>query len=76
MTGKKIFGNKTWLITWANDRHTEIKVEKKTLPLPKSNGGIDYAFWNGNGKIVYNHDPGWIPGYIKTKIRSAFERRK
>jgi hypothetical protein len=70
MAGKKIFENKTWLIAWANDRRVEIRVDKKTFPIP-SHGVSDYFIYE-KGKIVGNYPQGWMPDYIKNKIKAAF----
>lgn len=65
---KYLFRDKTWLISWANDRHTELRVERfKT-------GFIDYALrYQHNGAIAYNY-PETIPAYIKKKVRMFFAR--
>jgi hypothetical protein len=67
-----IFRNKTWLVTWANDRHTEIRVEKTTLPVA-SHGVSDYALLYDDGSIRYDH-PGWVPDYVKEHVAAAFGR--
>lgn len=74
VAGKKIFENKTWLIDWANDKHTELRLIKKTLPMP-NHGDTDY-FIMYDGKLLGNHHQGWFPGYIKEKMIKHLKERK
>ena len=65
---KYIFRDKTWAISWANDRHTEQRVERWRT------GFIDYALrYPHNGNVVYDY-PEMIPTYIKKKVRTFFAR--
>jgi hypothetical protein len=63
-----IFKNKQWVLSWANERHHEIRIESRTRPV------VDYAImYPHNGKIAYDY-PGEIPDYIKAKVKSAFAK--
>lgn len=62
---KPIFKNKQWVLTWANERHHEIRIESQTKAF------VDYAIMYRDGRIAYDY-PGSIPTYIKDKVKSAF----
>ena len=51
---KPIFKNKQWVLTWANERHHEIRIESQTKAF------VDYAIMYRDGRIAYDY-PGSIP---------------
>lgn len=64
----KIFRSDSWLITWYDSRHHQIRVEKLNKAF------IDYAIrYPHNGKIAYDW-PESVPTYIKAKVKAAFDK--
>ncbi|MFA5745668.1 MAG: hypothetical protein WCX79_00060 [Candidatus Paceibacterota bacterium] len=64
----QIFKNDQWILSWANERHHEIRIESRTKAF------VDYAImYPYNKKIAYDY-PGSIPTYIKNKVKTAFAK--